>query len=115
MKIYKVQVNGKVYEVELESVTEAQGAVKADAPVQAPAAAPAQNSAGTKVLAPMQGKILAVKVSVGSAVKKGQVIAILEAMKMENEVVATADGIVKEIKVSKDQTVNNQDVIAIIG
>jgi len=108
MKIYKVKVNGKVYEVELESVTEAQGAVKADAPV-------AQPSAPVKVLAPMQGKILSVKVSVGSQVKKGQVIAILEAMKMENEVVSTADGVVKELKVSKDQTVNNQDVIAIIG
>ena len=114
MKIYKVKVNGKVYEVELESVTEAQGAVKADAPVAQPSA-PAASGDGVKVLAPMQGKILSVKVSVGSQVKKGQVIAILEAMKMENEVVSTADGVVKEIKVAKDQTVNNQDVIAIIG
>lgn len=114
MKIYKVKVNGKVYEVELESVTEAQGTVKADAPAAQPSA-PASSGEGVKVLAPMQGKILAVKVSVGSQVKKGQVIAILEAMKMENEVVSTADGVVKEIKVSKDQTVNNQDVIAIIG
>lgn len=114
MKIYKVKVNGKVYEVELESVTEAQGTVKADAPAAKPAA-PVSNGEGVKVLAPMQGKILAVKVNVGAQVKKGQVIAILEAMKMENEVVATADGVVKEIKVSKDQTVNNQDVIAIIG
>lgn len=114
MKIYKVKVNGKVYEVELESVTEAQGAVKADAPATQPSA-PAASGDGVKVLAPMQGKILSVKVSVGSQVKKGQVIAILEAMKMENEVVSTADGVVKEIKVSKDQTVNNQDVIAIIG
>ena len=114
MKIYKVNVNGKVYEVELESVTEAQGTVKADAPAAQPSA-PASNGEGAKVLAPMQGKILAVKVSVGSQVKKGQVIAILEAMKMENEIVSTADGVVKEIKVAKDQTVNNQDVIAIIG
>ena len=114
MKIYKVKVNGKVYEVELESVTEAQGAVKADAPVAQPSA-PVASGDGVKVLAPMQGKILSVKVSVGSQVKKGQVIAILEAMKMENEVVSTADGVVKEIKVAKDQTVNNQDVIAIIG
>ena len=114
MKIYKVKVNGKVYEVELESVTEAQGTVKADAPAAQPSA-PAASGDGVKVLAPMQGKILSVKVSVGSQVKKGQVIAILEAMKMENEVVSTADGVVKEIKVSKDQTVNNQDVIAIIG
>ena len=115
MKIYKVKVNGKVYEVELESVTEAQGTVKADAPAAAQPSAPATSGDGVKVLAPMQGKILSVKVSVGSQVKKGQVIAILEAMKMENEVVSTADGVVKEIKVSKDQTVNNQDVIAIIG
>ena len=115
MKIYKVKVNGKVYEVELESVTEAQGSVKAEAKAEAAPQPQAVSGDGAKVLAPMQGKILAVKVSVGSQVKKGQVIAILEAMKMENEIVATADGVVKNILVSKDQTVNNQDVIAIIG
>lgn len=114
MKIYKVKVNGKVYEVELESVTEAQGSVKAEASAPAPQAAQS-NGAGVAVKAPMQGKILSVKVAVGAAVKKGQTIAILEAMKMENEIIAPVDGVVKEIKVAKDQTVNNQDVIAIIG
>ena len=105
MKIYKVKVNGKVYEVELESVTEAQGSVKAEAKVEAAPAPQAVSGEGVKVLAPMQGKILSVKVSVGSAVKKGQVIAILEAMKMENDVPADRDGKITNIYVQKGATV----------
>ena len=116
MKIYKVKVNGKVYEVELESVSEVQGAIKADAPkAEAAPVAPVVSGAGVEVKAPMQGKILDVKVKVGDAVAKGQVIAILEAMKLENEIVANADGVVKQVLVSKGQTVNNQQTLLIIG
>ena len=112
MKIYKVKVNGKVYEVELESVSEAQGtiAVAQNAAPQAPAAAGDQ-----EVKAPMAGTILDVKVAVGAQVKKGQVIAILEAMKLENEVVSTADGTVKQVLVNKGQAVTNQQVLIIVG
>lgn len=115
MKIYKVKVNGKVYEVELESVTEAQGSI-AVAP-QAQAAAPAAPAAAgdQEVKAPMAGTILDVKVAVGAQVKKGQVIAILEAMKLENEVVSTADGTVKQVLVNKGQAVTNQQVLVIVG
>ena len=109
MKIYKVKVNGKVYEVELESVTEAQGSI-AVAPQAAPAAAGDQ-----EVKAPMAGTILDVKVAVGAQVKKGQVIAILEAMKLENEVVSTAEGTVKQVLVNKGQAVTNQQVLVIVG
>lgn len=109
MKIYKVKVNGKVYEVELESVTEAQGTV------EAPKAAPVASGEGTVLKAPLQGTILKINVAVGDTVKKGQAVVILEAMKLENEVVATVDGVVKEIKVSKGQNVNNQDALLIIG
>lgn len=119
MKIYKVKVNGKVYEVEIESVTEQAGQIAAPAaPVQqAPAqpAAPIVSGEGDKVVAPMAGTILDVKVAVGQQVQVGQVVAILEAMKLENEIVATCAGTVKQVVVNKGQTVNNQDTIIIVG
>ncbi len=120
MKIYKVKVNGKVYEVEIESVTESAGSIQAPvqaAPQQAaPAAQPAQASGVEQaVVAPMAGTILDVKVSVGQAVEVGQVVAILEAMKLENEIVSTAAGVVKQVAVNKGQSVNNQEVIIIVG
>ena len=115
MKVYKVKVNGKVYEVELESVSEAQGtiAVAQNAAPQAPAAPAAAGD--QEVKAPMAGTILDVKVAVGAQVKKGQVIAILEAMKLENEVVSTAEGTVKQVLVNKGQAVTNQQVLVIVG
>lgn len=112
MKIYKVKVNGKVYEVEIESVSETQGTIAV-----APQAQPVASSSvgGQEVKAPMAGTILDVKVGVGQQVKKGQVIAILEAMKLENEVVSTADGVVKQVLVNKGQAVTNQQVLVIVG
>ncbi len=122
MKVYKVKVNGKVYEVELESVTEQAGSVqapKAEAkvPEAALASAPAAQASGegTPLKAPMQGTIIAVNVNVGDSVKKGQVVAILEAMKLENEIVAHVDGVIKQVLVTKGQTVNSQDVLVVIG
>ena len=122
MKIYKVKVNGKVYEVELESVSEQAGNVSAPkqeapkpAPQEAPKPAPQATGEGVQLKAPLQGTILRVDVKVGDQVKKGQTVIILEAMKLENEVVAPADGVVTEIKVSKGQTVNNQDVLLVVG
>lgn len=119
MKIYKVKVNGKVYEVEIESVTEQAGQIAAPAaPVQqvpAAPAAPVANGEGNKVVAPMAGTILDVKVSVGQTVQVGQVVAVLEAMKLENEIVSTAAGTVKQVVVNKGQSVNNQDTIIIVG
>ena len=67
------------------------------------------------IVAPMAGNILDVKVKVGDAVQKGQVVAILEAMKLENEVVATASGTVKQVLVSKGTAVTNQQAIIIVG
>ena len=115
MKIYKVKVNGKVYEVELESVTEAQGSIAVAPQAAAPAAAAPAAAGDQEVKAPMAGTILDVKVAVGAQVKKGQVIAILEAMKLENEVVSTADGTVKQVLVNKGQAVTNQQVLVIVG
>lgn len=114
MKIYKVKVNGKVYEVELEAVEEKQGsiAVENQAPV---AAAPVSSGAGSTIFAPIGGKLLEVKVKVGQTVNKGDVVCIIEAMKLENEVVATESGVVKEIVVSAGAMVANKDALIILG
>ena len=116
MKNYTITVNGNVYEVTVEEgftgaasapVAAPKAAPKA-APAPAPAAAPAApaGAAGSvTVAAPMPGKILGVKASAGQAVKKGQVLLILEAMKMENEIVAPQDGTVATINVSVGDSV----------
>lgn len=111
MKIYKVKVNGKVYEVEIESVTEKNGSIE----VAKTTASQPSTGKETPVVAPMAGNILDVKVNVGDNVKKGQVIAILEAMKLENEIVSTDDGVVKQVLVTKGQSVTNQQNIIILG
>ncbi len=104
MKKYNVNVNGTMYEVEIELVSENEAK---SSNTQAPkAAAPAANGAGEKVTAPMPGNILEVKVNVGDTVKKGQVLFILEAMKMENEIMAGCDGKVTSVGVTKGQTVD---------
>lgn len=108
---YVVTLNGKNYEVEVEE-TDAVITAVTDA---APAAAPAAAADGQKVLSPMPGTILSVNVSVGSAVKAGEVILILEAMKMENEIVAPCDGTVKQLAVQKGSTVATDALLAVVG
>ena len=113
MKNYTITVNGNVYEVTVEEgFTGAASAPKAAAPAPkaapaaAPKAAPAPAAAGSvAVTAPMPGKILGVKASAGQAVKRGQVLLILEAMKMENEIVAPQDGTVATINVAVGDSV----------
>lgn len=116
MKSYTITVNGNVYDVTVEEGT---GAVSAPAaaPKAAPkaAAAPAPAAAGTgavKITAPMPGKIVAVKANAGAAVKKGQVILVLEAMKMENDVVAPQDGTIASIDVATGASVEAGSVLA---
>ncbi len=131
---YEVMLKGKKYEVEVEE-TEATVVSVVDAPAQVstpvaaptPAAAPAPEATpapaapaqvagdGEKVLAPMPGTILGVKVNVGDAVKAGDVVIVLEAMKMENDIVAPCDGTVKQVLVQKTSTVNTDDVLVVIG
>ena len=114
MKKYRVNVNGTVYEVELEEITGA--APAAAAPVAAPAVAPAAAPAGgEKVCAPMPGTILSVNVSNGSAVKKGDVLMILEAMKMENEIMAPCDGTVTSVAAAKGAAVESGTLLCTIG
>lgn len=102
---YNVSVNGKKFEVEVER---ADGVVAAPAP--AAAAAPAV-AGGVPVLAPMPGTIVDIKVSAGQQIQKGQVLVILEAMKMENEIVADRDGIVASVSASKGDNVNSNDLL----
>lgn len=117
MKNYRITVNGTSYDVSVEEL--AGGVAPVAAPVAAaPVAAPAAKSAGAgsiKVASPMPGKILDVKANVGDAVKKGQVILILEAMKMENEVVAPEDGTVASIDVASGATVEAGDTLATLN
>ncbi len=105
MKKYKVTVNGTAYEIELEDITGTAAAKSAAAPAKAesaPAAVPAPvaSGEGETVSSPMPGNILSVNVKVGDTVKKGDVLLILEAMKMENEIIAPCDGTVKSVVAS---------------
>jgi len=137
MKYYTITVNGNTYEVTVEegfhSANQAAQAapvspapaIKPAAPVQAapapaapaPAAKPATSgTAGSiKVNAPMPGKIVGVKVNVGQSVKKGDVVVILEAMKMENEIVASQDGTIASINVTAGQSVEAGDVLVTLN
>ena len=112
MKKYRVTVNGVPYEVELEELT---GAAPAPAPAAAPASAPSPAPAGgEQVTAPMPGTILAVNVAVGDSVKRGQVLMILEAMKMENEILCPRDGRVTAIQAAKGAAVESGAPLCII-
>jgi len=124
MKRFSVTVNGKAYDVAVEElgagaapVVAAPVAAVAPAPAAAPAPAPAAPAvgAGEKVSAPMPGTILDVKVSSGASVSKGDVIMVLEAMKMENDIVAPCDGTVTSIVVKKGDTVQSGDTLATVG
>ena len=111
MKKYRVNVNGTQYDITLE-VLEGEAAA-APAPKAAPAAAPkaAAPAGGQAISAPMPGTILSVNVKPGQAVKKGDVLVMLEAMKMENEIMAPTDGTVGAVNVTKGQSVQSGDVL----
>ena len=128
---YKITLKGRVYEVEVEHgeamlldeyeakapVPPAPAASAAPAPAAAAAPAPAAAgpvTAGTKVDSPLPGNILDIRVSVGQAVKAGDVLIIIEAMKMENEVAAPCDGTVKQIVTSKGAVVATGDTLLVI-
>jgi biotin carboxyl carrier protein len=137
MKYYTITVNGNTYQVSVEegiaasipaapvnnpvsvpaptpAAAPAAPAASAPAPVK-PQSAPAGTAGSLKVSSPMPGKILAVKVSVGQAVKKGEVILILEAMKMENEIVSPQDGTIASIDVNAGQTVEAGNLLATLN
>lgn len=135
MKKFKVTVNGKAYEVEVKEMGGAPAAAPAPqvaaapapaAPAPTPAAAPAPAATpapavggpipegAITVKAPMPGKISALKAEAGKAVKRGDIILVLEAMKMQNDITATADGTLHEIRVNPGDNVKTGDVLAVI-
>ncbi len=126
MKNYRITVNGNTYDVQVEEL----GAAAQSASVQSAATAPAAQSAsvqsaapapaaqsaeGTPVNAPMPGNILDIKVNVGDSVAAEQVVVVLEAMKMENDIVTPVAGKVTAINVSKGQAVNSGDVLITVA
>ena len=115
MKKYRVTVNGTVYEVELEELTGAAPAAPA-APAAAPAAsaASAAPAGGEQITSPMPGTILSVNVAVGDTVKRGQVLMILEAMKMENEIMCPCDGKIVSVNASKGAAVESGTLLCVI-
>ena len=128
MKRYNITVNGTAYDVTVEETDGSAAPVAAPAAAPAPkkAAAPAPKKAaapaapagaqgGVKINAPMPGTIVDVKLAVGAKVTNGTVIAVLEAMKMENDVVASCDGTIASINVTKGQSVETGTLIATIN
>ena len=130
---YVVTLNGKKYDVEVNEseavVTSVSNAAPAAAHVAPVAAAPAPAAStapsapaavvgtavsGTQITSPMPGTILKLNVAEGQAVKAGDVVLILEAMKMENEIVAPCDGTIKQLLVSKGSTVDTDQILAVL-
>lgn len=122
MKKYNVTVNGTAYEITLEAVdakdikapaAPAATATAAPAPAPAPAAAPA--AGGETVASPMPGTILSVNISNGAQVKKGDVLMVLEAMKMENEIMSPCDGTIASVNVTAGAAVETGAVLCVIA
>ncbi len=122
---YVVSLNNKKYEVDVEETSAvlvgvsdlpatSSPAPSAEAPVQTTEQNTVNIGDGTSVKAPMPGNILAVNVGVGQSVKEGDILVILEAMKMENEILAPSDGVVKQVIVSKGNNVNTDDVLIVL-
>ncbi len=126
MKRFQITFKGQVYELEVEEISSSAPTIKKSAPAPVPNAIPAiaptpkatepVAPAGAQiVLAPMPGKILAVNIKAGDVVKRGDVIFILEAMKMQNEIMANQDGQISSVSVTVGQTVSTGDVLAALG
>ncbi len=119
MKKYKVNVNGTEYEITVEvadaAAVSAPAAAPAPAVAPAPAAAPVAAANGEKVTSPMPGTILSVNVKPGDAVKAGQVLMVLEAMKMENEIMAGCDGTIASVEVAQGASVETGALLCVIA
>lgn len=116
MKQLKVTVNGKVYDVAVEEVSTDTATSNTPAPSNTPKPAATEIASGqTAVKSPMPGTVLDIKVTAGQSVKKGDVLMVLEAMKMENDITSPVDGTVKSVKVSKGDSVEAEQLLFVIG
>ena len=127
IKLYKIRIGEKVYEVEVEAVSEKEGSITTSNNVDnEPKEKKIEHNSSLNevsnsiensemINAPMQGLIVDVKVETGQKVKAGDEVVILEAMKMENPIVAPCDGTVSEIRVTKGDTVNTDDILAVLS
>lgn len=120
---FKIKLDGKVYEVEVEEIIEMESPLRTEIknedvlPVitRQPQNKSSAPGSGKTIVAPMPGKIITVKCSIGQEVKTGETLIILEAMKMEQEIKAKADGIISDIKIAAGDTVQKDDVLIIIN
>ena len=111
MKVYKVKVNGKTYKVELEAIDEVKSEASFVEQKKEVTPLTTSNGEGVELLAPIQGNVVDIKVKVGDKVNKGDVVLLIEAMKLENEVNANVSGVVSEILVTKGQSVSNKQLL----
>ena len=114
MRKYRVTVNGTVYEVELEEITGAAPATPAPAPGKPAPPPPAPAGEGERITSPMPGTILSVNVIPGQSVRKGDVLMILEAMKMENEIMCPRDGVVASVQAAKGAAVESGTLLCVL-
>ena len=120
MKTYKLKLNNKIYEVDIELINETADMHVTDTASQSQPTAPTPTppkASGTsqEVTAPLPGKVLDIRVKEGQSVKKGDLLLIVEAMKLENEVFSDFDGIIQSIKVNKGDNVNTNDALIAIA
>lgn len=123
MNNYEVEIDGKLYRVTIEEISESQRSEPKEAKQAAPtqsqpqqaqaqaSPAPAASGSGESVTAPMPGNIYKVQAKAGQAVKEGDTVVVLEAMKMENEIVAPKDGTISSVNVSEGQSVEADDIL----
>ena len=115
MKKYRVNVNGTAYEIELEEMTgDMPSASAAPAPAAASSTADADAARGERVTAPMPGTIVSVNVNPGDMAQRGQVLMVLEAMKMENEILSPRDGRILSVNTTKGATVQSGTLLCVI-
>ena len=113
MKKYRVNVNGTAYEIELEEMTGDMPSASASAPA-APAGADSDAAKGERVTAPMPGTIISINVNPGDMATRGQVLMVLEAMKMENEILSPRDGKILSVNTTKGATVQSGTLLCVI-
>lgn len=114
MKHYEINVNGQVYQVSLKEISPQEAADIRQSPAKEKTVQQVPSSDGMEIAAPMAGNILSINVKPGDSVQAGDTLLILEAMKMENEIVSPVDGVVSKVLVSSNEGVESDQLLIII-